>query len=79
MSEKGKDDQLRKKHTKIAKILALIFCGILFINFLIISMIYSWPDWIATLIFSLLFIVPGYFSNAGMVIMGGGSPIDKGR
>ena len=79
MSEKGKDDQLRKKHTKIAKILALIFCGILFINFLIISMIYSWPDWIATLIFSLLFIVPGYFSNAGMVIMGGGTPIDKGR
>ena len=27
----------------------------------------------------MLFIVPGYFSNAGMVIVGGGKPLDGGK
>jgi len=48
-------------------------------NFIIISVIYTYSDWIAILLFSLLFIFPAYFSNAGMVLVGGGKPIDGGR
>ncbi len=67
------------RHRKIAEILAISF-GILFlIHFLIISIFFSWADWSATLIFSLLFIIPAYISNAGMVIVGGGKPIDGGK
>jgi len=43
------------------------------------SIIYSLADWVALLIFSLLFIVPAYLSNAGMVIVGKGKPVDGGK
>jgi CDP-2,3-bis-(O-geranylgeranyl)-sn-glycerol synthase len=69
----------KKKHIRIALILTGIFACLLIIDFLTISLIYSWSDWIVTLIFSLLFIVPAYISNAGMVIVGGGEPIDRGK
>jgi len=68
------------KQKKIALRLAAFFACLLLINFVLISLIYSWADWIAILILSLLFIVPGYISNAGMVITGkNGKPIDTGR
>ena len=68
-----------QKHRRIAKILAISF-GILFlIHFLIISILYSWADWAATFIFAFLLIIPAYISNAGMVIVGGGKPIDGGK
>jgi len=73
------DEKIKQRNTKIAKVLALSFAFLLFLNFILVSIIYSWADWIAILIFSLLFIVPGYISNAGMVIVGGGKPIDGGR
>ncbi|MEJ2296709.1 MAG: CDP-archaeol synthase, partial [Candidatus Lokiarchaeota archaeon] len=41
--------------------------------------LYSIADWVALLIFSLLFIVPAYLSNAGMVIVGKGKPVDGGK
>jgi len=68
-----------KKHTKIALRLAVFFACLLLIDFLLISIFFSWQDWVATFIFSLLLIVPGYLSNAGMVLVGGGKPIDGGR
>lgn len=73
------DEKSKQRNTKIAKILTIIFIALLLLNFTTISLIYSWADWIALLIFSLLFIVPGYLSNAGMVIVGGGNPIDGGK
>lgn len=71
--------ETEKKQTKIALRLAIFFSSLLLIDFLIITHLFSYSDWIAVLIFSLLFIVPAYFSNAGMVIVGGGKPIDGGR
>ena len=79
MATNSKAEEIKKKHTKIAKFLAIFFTTLLFLNFVIISIIYTWADWIALLIFSLLFIVPAYISNAGMVIIGGGKPIDGGK
>jgi len=77
-SVKNQNDK-KQRNTKIAKYLALFFTCLLFLNFIIISLLYSWADWIALLIFSLLFIVPGYLSNAGMVIVGKGKPVDGGK
>lgn len=77
-SDSEKEAQ-KERNTKIAVRLAVFFGCLILINFLIISIVYQWADWIALLIFSLLFIVPGYISNAGMVIVGGGKPIDGGR
>lgn len=71
--------EIEKKQKKIAVILAIIFVCLLLTNFLIISYFFSWADWVALLIFSLLFIVPAYISNASMVFTGGGKPIDGGR
>ena len=79
---RGKRSELNEKEQvqkKIAYILALICAFLIFIDFLIVSFIYSWTDWLALLIFSLLFIVPAYLANAGMVIVGGGKPIDGGK
>ena len=68
-----------KRNKKIAVILALFFAFLIFINFLVISFIFTWADWVGLLIFSLLLIVPAYISNASMVITGGGHPIDGGK
>ena len=69
----------KRRNVKFAIILTAIFMSLLFLNFLIISVLFTWSDWLATLIFSMLFIVPAYFSNAGMVIVGGGKPLDRGK
>lgn len=68
-----------KKHTKIALRLTIFFICLILIDFLLISIFFSWHDWISILLFSLLFIVPGYISNAGMVLVGGGKIIDGGK
>jgi CDP-2,3-bis-(O-geranylgeranyl)-sn-glycerol synthase len=73
------EKEIEDKHKKITFGLAIFFVCLLFINFLIVTILYSYSDWIAILIFSLLFIFPAYISNAGMVIVGGGKPIDKGK
>jgi CDP-2,3-bis-(O-geranylgeranyl)-sn-glycerol synthase len=76
------DEKLKereKRNNKIAMLLALFFAFLIFINFLVISFIFTWADWVGLLIFSLLLIVPAYISNASMVITGGGRPIDGGK
>jgi len=79
MSTRNNKGDIDRKNIKIAIYLTIFFISLLFFNFLIISIIFTWADWLATLIFSVLFIVPAYFSNAGMVIVGGGKPIDGGK
>lgn len=71
--------EIEQKHKKIAIRLALFFACLILADFLVISILFGWQDWVATLIFSLLFIVPAYISNASMVITGGGKPIDGGK
>ncbi|MHA1233890.1 MAG: CDP-archaeol synthase [Promethearchaeota archaeon] len=78
MSKNNKGN-IDRRDVRLAIILTLTCISLLFFNFLIISIIFSWADWLAILIFSVLFIVPAYFSNAGMVIVGGGKPLDKGK
>ncbi len=79
---RNKRNELNEKekiNKKIAFILALVCIFLIFIDFLIITLIFSWTDWVALLIFSLLFIVPAYLANAGMVLIGGGKPVDGGK
>ena len=73
------ENHIEEKHKKITFGLTVFFACLLFLDFLIITLLYSYSDWIAILIFSLLFIFPAYISNAGMVLVGGGKPIDKGK
>ncbi|MHA1985867.1 MAG: CDP-archaeol synthase [Promethearchaeota archaeon] len=76
------DDRLEereKRNKRIAFILAAFFCCLIFVNFLVISFFFTWADWVALLIFSLLLMAPAYISNASMVITGGGRPIDGGK
>ncbi len=68
-----------QRSKKIAIRLALIFVCLILFHFILISILFSWSDWIALLLFSLLFIIPAYISNASMVITGGGKPIDGGK
>ena len=78
MSKNAKGD-INRRDVRLAIILTVTFISLLFFNFLVISFVLSWADWLAILIFSVLFIVPAYFSNAGMVIVGGGKPLDRGK
>ncbi|TFG29823.1 MAG: CDP-2,3-bis-(O-geranylgeranyl)-sn-glycerol synthase [Promethearchaeota archaeon] len=73
------EKEIEDKHKMLTFALTIFFGGLLFINFLVITIFYSYSDWIAILVFSLLFIFPAYVSNAGMVLVGGGKPIDKGK
>jgi len=71
-----------EKHQKnIAYRIAAVF-GIIILTFLFVIMfVYSFADWVATLIFSVLWICPGYFANAGMFAAGrkGTRCVDSGR
>jgi len=71
--------ETERKQKKIALLLAITFVFLILLYFLIISFIFAWADWVSMLIFTLLFIVPAYISNASMVFTGGGKPIDGGR
>lgn len=79
MSSENNLTDVEKNQKKIAVILAITFACLILLNFLITAVVFKWADWVALLIFSLLFIVPAYISNASMVITGGGKPIDGGR
>lgn len=73
---------LEEEHQKrIAYRIAAVF-GLLILAFLLIIMfVYTIDDWTATLVFSLLWIAPGYFANAGMFAAGrhGKRTVDGGR
>ncbi len=79
MSTHSDKSDNKRRNIKFAIIITVIFMSLLSLDFLIISILFTWSDWVATLIFSMLFIVPAYFSNAGMVIVGGGKPLDRGK
>ncbi len=72
-------EERENRNKRIAFILALFFACLLLVNFLVMSVFFTWADWVSLLIFSLLLIVPAYLSNASMVFTGGGRPIDGGK
>ena len=72
-------NELEQKNKKIAIRLAIFFACLILIDFIVMALLFGWQDWVACLIFSLLFIAPAYISNASMVITGGGKPIDGGK
>ena len=80
MPKKRELTETEQKYKKISIRLAVFFACLILVHFLVISLVIgSWADWIGILLFSLLFIVPAYISNASMVITGGGKPIDGGK
>jgi CDP-2,3-bis-(O-geranylgeranyl)-sn-glycerol synthase len=68
-----------QKNARIAFGLAMggviAFC----LQLLYFKFVYTIHDWLCILIYWILFIMPGYISNGGMLIWGGGAPIDGGK
>jgi len=85
-NKKWKLKQNRRELTPLEKHwknIALIIMGIFLLLFvgqiLFYSIFYSFSDWVGILIVFIVLVMPAYLSNAGMLIMGGGKPIDGGR
>jgi CDP-2,3-bis-(O-geranylgeranyl)-sn-glycerol synthase len=72
-------DEAEMKNARIAYSLCL--AGILgFLLQLVYFLFkYSIHDWLAILTYWIVFIMPGYLADAGMLIWGGGKPLDGGR
>ena len=47
--------------------------------YFIINKGYSIDDWLAVLTYWIVFIMPGYITDGGMLVWGGGDPLDGGR
>lgn len=79
MPKRKELSDLEKKQKKIAFGLCSTFLILIFFSLTIFAVIYTLSDWLALFVFSIIIIIPAYISNAGMVIVGGGKPIDGGK
>ncbi|MCP4763847.1 MAG: CDP-archaeol synthase [archaeon] len=53
---------------------------ILFFGQIVIYLIVgAYSDWLYALTITIILIMPGYLANAGMVVVGGGKPLDRGH
>ncbi|MHA1732200.1 MAG: CDP-archaeol synthase [Promethearchaeota archaeon] len=70
-----------ERNKKIAYEFSYFFAFLIFGYFLFITTFYAIHDWLALLVFSLVFITPAWTANAGMLVMGRNAtrPIDGGR
>ncbi len=78
----GKRRELNAEEKKNARIAySIASFGIIgFLTQLIyFVVVYSIDDWLAILTYWIVFIMPGYIANAGMLIWGGGKPLDGGK
>ncbi|MHA1727989.1 MAG: CDP-archaeol synthase [Promethearchaeota archaeon] len=71
-------DQEKKWRTiAFAIFFSFITLSILHIQFF--RFVFNFNDWVCIFIFGMSLVMPAYFTNAGMLITGGGKPIDGGH
>ena len=68
-----------RKNAKIAYTLAISGLVSFGLQMLFFVLKYTIHDWLAILTYWIVFIMPGYLADAGMLIWGGGKPLDGGR
>src|SRR6056297_1878087 len=68
-----------KKNAKIAFSIAGVGIAGFIAQLLYFVIVHSIDDWLAVLTYWIVFIMPGYLANAGMLILGGGKPLDGGK
>jgi CDP-2,3-bis-(O-geranylgeranyl)-sn-glycerol synthase len=67
-----------KRTAKMAFGLAIFgVCGFL-LQLIYFVFTYSIDDWLTILVYWIVFIMPAYLADAGMLVMGGGKPVDLG-
>ncbi|MHA1819304.1 MAG: CDP-archaeol synthase [Promethearchaeota archaeon] len=68
-----------EKWKKTAYIFTLSFLGLFIIQLLVYAIVWNINDWVFVLVIQIVLVMPGYLSNAGMLVVGGGPAIDGGR
>ena len=68
-----------KKNAHIAYSVAFAGIAGFLAQMLYFTFKYTIHDWLAILTYWIVFIMPGYLADAGMLIMGGGKPLDGGK
>jgi len=71
--------ELEETWKKKAYILFGSFMFLFVAQILAYTIFTSFYDWVCVLILAMILIMPGYLANAGMLITGGGTPIDFGH
>lgn len=69
------EEQWKKTAFRIMAFFLILFVA----QILVYTFVWSFNDWVCVLIIFIVLVMPGYLSNAGMLIVGGGKPIDGGR
>lgn len=69
----------QQKNSKIAWIIFGIFMFLFFGQITFYAVVYNVSDWVGILVIFIVLVYPAYLSNAGMLMMGGGKPMDGGR
>lgn len=68
-----------KKWSKTAFLIAGLFLILFIIQLIYYMVVYSWNDWVAVLVIQIVLIMPAYWANAFMLVVGGGPPLDRGK
>ncbi|MHA1340465.1 MAG: CDP-archaeol synthase [Promethearchaeota archaeon] len=68
-----------QKWKKIAFWILGLFLFLFIGQILFYAIFYDINDWVGILIIFIVLVMPAYLANAGMLIMGGGKPIDGGK
>ncbi len=71
--------RVKERNAKFAFTLAGIGILAFFLQMTYFIIFDSFSDWICVIIFWIVYIMPGYLANAGMLIWGGGPPMDLGH
>lgn len=69
------EEQWKKTAFRIMAFFLILFVA----QILVYTFAWSFNDWVCVLIIFIVLVMPGYLSNAGMLIVGGGKPMDGGR
>ncbi|MBD3352035.1 MAG: CDP-archaeol synthase [Candidatus Lokiarchaeota archaeon] len=68
-----------KQWKKIAYIIFIGFLTLFIGQILVYTFVFDINDWVGILIIFIVLVMPAYLSNAGMLMMGGGKPMDGGK
>lgn len=59
--------------------MCIIFLALFVGQLLFYTFVFNINDWVYVLLLQIVLIMPGYLANAGMLIVGGGKPMDGGK
>lgn len=67
-----------KKWRIIAFSIFFLFMLLIYSHYQLFELLFNVNDWATVIVITLALVMPAYFTNAGMLVVGGGKPIDNG-